>query len=100
MQYISICNPKSKAPRKVRAEDMPEWIKVSKDVLLHSKCRAIKCYEMKSGSSKKLMIMIDTDEPEALKLLSRDFGNNWKLETYPLHYVEEPMEEDHSIVAG
>ena len=100
MQYISFCNPTGKAPKRVRAEDLPEWIKVSKDQLLHRKCKEIKCYEMKAGASQKLIIMIDTDEPDALKLLSRDLGNNWNLKTHPLHYVEEAMEEDHSVIGG
>jgi hypothetical protein len=82
------------------AEDISEWVKVSRDELLHKKCKMIRCYETLTGTPQKLIIMMETDEPDALDLLSRDFGSDWSIETYPLHEMYEVLEEDHSIVAG
>lgn len=83
-----------------KAEDISEWVKVSRDALLHKKCKMIRCYETMAGKPQKLIIMMETDEPDALNLLSRDFGSDWNIETYPLHEMYEVLEEDHSIVAG
>jgi len=100
MRYVSICSLKSGLPLSTKAKDIKEWIKVSKDEPLHKKCRMIKCYEIMNDPPKKLLLMIDTDEPNALNLLAGDFGVDWNIETYPLHELEESMEEDHSIIAG
>lgn len=100
MKYVSICNAKKRIPPMANSEDISEWVNVSKDELLHKKCRMIKCYETLAGTPQKLIIMLDTDDPEAVNMLSRDFGNDWIIETYPLHEMYEILEEDHSIVAG
>ena len=100
MMYLSICNTKKKIPHMAKIEDLEEWENVSKDDLLHKKCRMIKCYEPMDSCHQKLIIMIDTNEPDAINLLANDLGNDWILETYPLHDIHELLEEDHSIVAG
>lgn len=100
MKYVSICNAKKKIPKKAKAEDVSEWVKVSRDALLHKKCKMIRCYETLAGTPQKLIIMMETDEPDALKLLCHDFGSDWNIETYPLHEMYEVLEQDHSIVAG
>jgi hypothetical protein len=100
MKYLSICSLKSGSPLSTKAEDIKEWIRVSKDEPLHKKCRMIKCYEIMNDPPKKLLLMIDTDEPNAMDLLAGDFGGDWNLEIYPLHELEELMDEDHSIIAG
>lgn len=83
-----------------KSGDISEWVKVSKDELLHKKCRMIRCYETLAGSPQKLIIMFDTDDPAAVNMISQDFGGDWSIETYPLHEMYEVSEEDHSIVAG
>jgi hypothetical protein len=100
MKYVSICNAIKSIPTMAKAEDIAEWVKVSKDELLHKKCKMIRCFETLAGKPQKLIIMIETNEPDALNLLSRDFGNDWSIETYPVHEIHEILEEDHSIVAG
>ena len=57
--------------------DIEEWLKVCKDELLHKKCKMIKCYETVGDSPQELLLMFSTYEPDALKLLSRDFGEDW-----------------------
>lgn len=81
-------------------EEIAEWVKVSRDEALHRKCRMIQCYETLAGAQQKLIIILDTNEPDAMSMLSRDFGNDWSLEIYPLHELHEVLEQDHSIVAG
>jgi hypothetical protein len=100
MKYLSICNAKKTIPAMAKAEEIAEWVKVSKDELLHKKCKMIRCFETLTGKPQKLIIMMETNEPDALNLLSRDFGNDWNIETYPVHEIHELLEEDHSIVAG
>jgi len=81
-------------------DEIAEWVRISKDEPLHKKCKMIKCYETAGNSSHGLIIMVDTNEPDALSMLSRDFGNDWSLEIYPLHELHEVLEQDHSIIAG
>lgn len=80
--------------------DIAEWVKVSRDELLHKKCKIIKCYETLTGTPQKLFILIDTNETDVLSMLSRDFGSDWSLEVYPLHELHEVLEQDRSIIAG
>jgi hypothetical protein len=80
--------------------DIKEWLKVCKDGPLHEKCKKIKCYERVGDNPKELLIMFSTYDEEALNLLSRDFGDDWDLESYPLHEIPDFMEEDHWVVAG
>jgi len=84
----------------MKAEDMEEWITLCRDEPLHKKCKMIRCYETLGGTPQKMIVMIDTSDPDALDMLSRDFGKDWSIETYPLHEMQEVGEEDHSIVAG
>jgi len=99
MKYVAICKSK-KRPSTERPADRAEWVAVSRDELLHKKCKMIRCFETLTGKPQKLILMIDTNESDALSLLSRDLGNSWNIETYPVHELHEILEEDHSIVAG
>lgn len=99
MLYVSMCNTKKNIPDMAKTRDVEEWVRVCKDELLHKKCKSIKCYET-MDIPHKLMIIIDTKDAEVLNLLSRDFGDEWNLETFALHEIPELLEEDHSIVAG
>jgi len=83
-----------------KTADIEEWMKVCQDELLHKKCRMIKCYETVGDSPPELLLMFDTNDPDALNLLSGDFGDDWNLKTYPLHEIPELLEEDHSIIGG
>lgn len=100
MKYLSICYAKKNIPTMAKADDIEEWVKVSRDDILNKKCKLIKCYETLGDFPQKLIIMIDTDDSDVLNMLSRDFGKDWNLEIYPLHELHQVSEEDHSIVAG
>ena len=100
MLYVSICKAKKNLPKMAKTADIEEWVRVCKDELLHKKIRMIKCYETIGDSPQELLLMFDTTDPDALKMLSRDFGDDWNLKTYPLHEIPELLEEDHSIIGG
>lgn len=46
--------------------------------------------------------MIETDNPRALNILSRHFGNEWISTAHPVinRALYEAMEEDKSIIGG
>ena len=100
MLYVSICKAKKNLPKMANSTDIKEWLKICKDELLHKKCKMIKCYETVDDSPQELLLMFSTYEPDALKLLSRDFGDDWDLKTYPLHEIPDFMEEDHWVIGG
>lgn len=100
MKYVSICTAKKSIPIMAKAEDISEWVNVSRDELLHKKCNKIRCYRTLAGSTQKLLIMVETNQTDALDMLSRDFGDEWQIETYPLREIYEVLEEDYTIVAG
>jgi hypothetical protein len=100
MLYVSICKAKKDFPKMAKTTDIKEWVKVCKDQPLHKKCKMIKCFETVGDSPHELLLMFDTNEPDALNLLSDDFGEDWDLKTYPLHEIPEWLEEDHSIIGG
>jgi hypothetical protein len=100
MLYLFECNAKKEIPRMAKADQIKEWIAVCRDELLHKKCKMIRCYEPITDSPHKLLIMLETDDPEALKLIPRDFGEDWNIDTHPLHMMQEILDEDHSVVGG
>lgn len=100
MFYVSIYKAKKNLPKMANSTDIEEWFKVCKDELLHKKCKMIKCYEPIGNSPKELLLMFSTYDEDVPELLSRDFGDDWDVKTYPLHEIPDFTEEDHSVVGG
>ena len=100
MLYMIECNSKKELPKMAKAEQIQEWVKVCKDDLLHKKCKMIRCYEPATEAPKKLLILLDITDSDALDLLMRDFGNDWVMDAYPVNILHEILEEEHAIVAG
>ncbi len=100
MLHMVECTSKRELPKMAKADQIQEWIKVCKDDLLHKKCRMIGCYEPATESPKKLMIMLDITDSEAIDLLMRDFGGGWVMDVYPLNVLHEIPEEDHFVIPG
>lgn len=71
----------------------------SRQERVSKKFKMIRYYGTLIGTTKKLIIMIDTDYPEVLARLSHNSGSDWRLETYLSHEVHEVRERD-SIIAG
>jgi len=100
MLYFSICKTKKDLPKMANSTDIKEWLNVCRDELLHKKCTMIKCYETADDSPHELLLIFSTYDPDALQLLSHDFGDDWDVKTYPLHAIPDYMEEDHSVIGG
>ncbi len=100
MLHMVECNSKKELPKMAKPDQIREWIRVCKDDRLHKKCKMIGCYEPATEAPKKLMMLLDITESDAIDLLLRDFGGGWVMHVYPVHVLHEILEEDHSIIAG
>ena len=65
-------------------------------------CKTIDRYEVVGKSPLKIIFIIETDNVQALNVLSRHFGDKWISTTYPAlrREILEAMEEDRSIIGG
>ncbi len=65
-------------------------------------CQRIRRYEIAGKSPLRIIFVIETDDPQALNILSHHFGNEWISTTYPAIQREmfEAMEVDRSIIGG
>ena len=61
-----------------------EWLKKGRDRIFQQKCKAINRYEVLGISPLKIILIIETDDPDALHLLSTHFGDAWNSVTYPI----------------
>lgn len=102
MWYISIFDAKENVSREEIRKEREEWIKKGRDNVFHQKCRTINRYEVIGRSPLKIIFVIETDDPSALILLSRHFGDGWNSVTYPMiqREIYEALEEDTTIIGG
>lgn len=102
MWYISIFDAKETTALKEIRHEREQWIKKGKDKLFQQRCKTINRYEVLGISPLKIIFVIDTDDPSALNLLSRHFGDEWNSVTYPIiqREIAEALEEDHSVIGG
>ena len=100
MLHMIECTSKKELPKMAKADQIQEWTKVCKDDLLHKKCKMIGCYEPATESPKKLMILLDITDSDAIDLLMSDFGGGWVMDVYPVNVLHEILEEDHFVIAG
>ncbi|MBI5187608.1 MAG: hypothetical protein HZA07_00825 [Nitrospirae bacterium] len=102
MWYISIFDAKENVSREEIRKEREEWIKKGKDKVFHQKCRTINRYEVIGRSPLKIIFVIETDDPYALIILSRHFGDGWNSVTYPMiqREIYEALEEDTTIIGG
>jgi len=100
MLYVSVCTLKKDIQMPVSFGNSEEWKRISHDDALHGRYKRIKCYETLVDSPFKVMLLIDSDETDALKALSDNLGDKWDITTYPLHELREIAEEDHAVIAG
>lgn len=102
MLYISVFEAKERTSLSDINRERDSWFKKGRDKVFQSKCSAITRYEVLGGSPLRIFFVIDTDDPTALHLLTRHFGNLWDAVTYPVLERElvRALEEDHAIVAG
>ncbi len=65
-------------------------------------CHRIDRYEVAGKSPLRIIFVIETNNPNALNILSHHFGEGWISVTYPALQREmyEALEEDKSIIGG
>jgi len=102
MWYVSVFDAKETASRADLNHERAEWIKKDMDRVLKSRCKTVKRYEVLGSSPQKIFLVIETDDPTALNLLSVHFGDIWNSITYPVldREIAEALEEDHSVIGG
>jgi hypothetical protein len=102
MWYISIFDAKENVTRADINHERAEWIRKNMDKTLKQRCKSVKRYEVLGGSPLKIFLVIETDDPTALNLLSTHFGNIWNSVTYPVidREIAEALEDDHAVIGG
>ena len=102
MLYLSVFDSKEGTKLSDINHERQEWFKKGRDEIFQKMCKKISRYEVTGASPLKIFFITETDDPSALNLLSRHFGDAWNAVTYPIieRELKEAMEEDHAIVAG
>ncbi len=102
MLYISIFDAKENISIAEINKERDSWYKKGKDKTFQKMCKEIRRYELVGKSPLKIIFIIDTDNPQALNLLTRHFGQAWMSVTYPaLHRdIHEALEEDTHVIGG
>ncbi|RJQ52018.1 MAG: hypothetical protein C4526_08820 [Nitrospiraceae bacterium] len=102
MWYISVFDAKESASRSDLNRERAEWVRKNMDKTLKARCRTVKRYEVLGSSPQKIFLVIETDDPAALNLLSVHFGDIWNSVTHPVvdREIAAALEEDHSVIGG
>lgn len=102
MWYITIFDAKEDVSLKEIDREREEWIKKGRDKVFSQKCRTISRYEVAGISPLKVIFVIDTEDPSALNLITRHFGDKWYSVSYPIiqREIYEALEEDRTIIGG
>ncbi len=102
MLYISIFDAKEESSIDDINREREEWYRKGKDKLFQKMCHRIDRYEVVGKSPLRIIFVIETDDPNALNILSHHFGDEWISVTYPALQREmyEALEEDRSIIGG
>lgn len=102
MLYIAIFDAKDDTTLEEMNREREEWIKKGRDKVFEKMCKCIRRYEVTGASPIKIIFVIETDNPHALNMLSRHFGDYWYSITYPViqREIYEALEEDRTISEG
>ncbi len=102
MLYVSIFDAKEDTSVEDITKEREEWFNMGKDKIFRNMCKKIDRYEVAGKSPLRIIFIIETDNPRALNILSRHFGNEWISTAYPAIHREmyEALEEDRHIIAG
>ena len=57
-----------------------QWVTQGKDQQLAQRCRTAQRYVVEGASPPKVVWLLDTDAPEAVKLITDHFGDLWDIE--------------------
>jgi len=102
MLYLFIFDAKEGTTREEINRERMEWLKKGRDRIFQQKCKTIHRYEILGASPLKIILIIETDEPEAIHMLSTHFGDAWNSVTYPIvqREIAEALEADTAVIGG
>jgi len=102
MWYVCIFDAKEGITRSEINRERAEWLKKDRDRIFHQKCKTITRYEVLGMSPLKIVLIIETEDPEALHMLSTHFGDAWNSVTYPIvqREIAEALEADTAVIGG
>jgi hypothetical protein len=102
MLYVSIFDAKDESTLEDINREREEWLNKGRDKVFEKMCKSIERYEVAGLTPLRIMFIIDTEDPQALNVLSRHFGDYWDCVTYPVIHrmIFEALEEDRTITCG
>ena len=102
MLYMIIFDAKEDTTKEDILREREEWFTMGNDKIFQGMCKTIERYEIAGKSPLRIFFLIETDNPRALNILSRHFGNEWQSTAYPVIHraLYEAMEEDKHIIGG
>ena len=84
MWYWLIATAKAHATPDVIAAKRHQWLTQGKDQQLAQRCRTAQRYVVEDASPPKVLWLLDTDAPEAVKLITDHFGDVWGIDVLPV----------------
>ncbi|MBI5407924.1 MAG: hypothetical protein HZA14_01000 [Nitrospirae bacterium] len=102
MLYLSIFDAKENVSMEDINRERERWYKSGRDKTFQKMCQRIDRFEVVGKSPLRIVFVIETDNPRALNVLTRHFGEGWTSVSYPALQREmyEALEEDKSIIGG
>ncbi len=102
MLYLSVFDAKGNVTLEEINRERAEWFHKGRDRVFQGMCKSISRYEVAGRVPLKIFFVIETDDPNALNLLSHHFGDMWDSVSYPVIKRElyEALKEDKTIVGG
>jgi hypothetical protein len=102
MLYVAQFDAREEATLDDINAEREAWFKKGKDKVFERMCKSMHRYEVSGISPLKIFFVIDTDDPQALNILTRHFGDLWYAMTYPViqRGIYESLEVDKTIVCG
>jgi hypothetical protein len=102
MLYLAIFDAKEDISLEEINREREAWIKKERDKVFKKMCKHIERYEIAGMIPMKIVFLIETDDPLALNILSRHFGDLWYSISYPVirRGISEALGEDKTIIAG
>ena len=102
MLFIAVFDAKEDITLEEINLEREEWLKKGRDRVFEGMCKCISRYEVAGASPLKIFFVIETDDPQALNVLSRHFGDLWYAEAYPViqRGIVQALEEDSTIIGG
>jgi len=77
-----VATAKSHATPAVIAAKRHQWMSQGKDQQLARLCRMAQRYIVEDTSPPKVFWLLDTDAPDAVKLITDHFGDLWQIEVF------------------